>query len=150
MSQATVGATGRRAATSDLRWLCGRAAGAARAERHPMTKMPSLPELRFGPASRHGSVTVLPVFAAAPPVAPVTAVYDLGADAMGRGDLEVHEGGGTGQLEARNRGPRAVLFVEGDHLLGAKQNRMVTSTVLVGGGRSVAMPVSCVEQGRNR
>jgi hypothetical protein len=114
-----------------------------------MTKMPRLPDLTFGTAARHGSVTVLPVFAAA---ASPGVDYDLGADALGRGGLEVHESarGGIEELQARNRGRRRVLLLEGDHLLGARQNRMLTSTVMVGRGRTVGLPVSCVEQGRSR
>lgn len=112
-----------------------------------MTQMPSLPELTFGPAARHGSVTVVPLLAT---VAPPPADYDLASVALERGDLAIAEGGrgSTGELQADNRGARRALLVEGDHLLGARQNRMITSTVLVGGGRSVVLPVSCVEQGR--
>ena len=112
-----------------------------------MTQMPGLPELTVGAAARHGGVTVLPIFAT---TALPCADYDLGAEAIERGDLEICEmpEGATGQLRARNRGRRATLLVDGDHLLGAKQNRMLTSSALVGGGREVALPVACVEQGR--
>src|SRR5258705_4871781 len=112
-----------------------------------MTQMPSLPELQIGTSVRHGSVTVLPIFATAPPPC---ADYALGADAIGRGELEIHETpeGATDQLRAHNRGTRPALLVEGDHLLGARQNRMVTSSALVGRGREVALPVACVERGR--
>ena len=61
---------------------------------------------------------------------------------------EVHDGGVVGTLKVVNRGKRAVLIVEGEILIGAKQNRVVNMTVLVGPGREYLLPVSCVEQGR--
>lgn len=41
-----------------------------------------------------------------------------------------------------------MLIVEGEELVGAKQNRMVNLTFLVTGMSEVLIPVSCVEQGR--
>ncbi|HEU4410162.1 MAG TPA: serine/threonine-protein kinase [Polyangiaceae bacterium] len=115
-----------------------------------MTGMPNLPELTVGPASRRGAVTVLPLFAAAPPR---QADYRLGADAIADGALVIRElaqGMDAGQLEALNRDVRRVLLVEGDHLLGINQNRVLTSTALVGGFQRLGLPVSCVERGRSR
>jgi len=102
-----------------------------------MTHMPTLPDLNVGTAARCGCVTVLPVFAA---TALPRADYALGTDAVAAGKLEICElprGATVAHLQARNRGPRRVLLVEGDHLIGARQNRMVTSSVLIGGKREV-------------
>lgn len=110
--------------------------------------MPTLPELTVGTGARRGSVTVLPVFATTDLA---RADYDLGTDAVIAGQLEICElqtGAQVDHLLARNRGPRRVLLVEGDHLIGARQNRMLTSSVLVGASGKVNVPVSCVEQGR--
>ena len=110
--------------------------------------MLSLPELVVGTAARHGAVTVLPLF---PTVAGPGVAYRLGAHALASGALEVHElgsGAVVDRLEARNRGADRVLFVEGDHLIGSKQNRVVTSSALLGGKRVATLAVSCVEQGR--
>jgi len=77
--------------------------------------------------------------------------YELGAGAMAEGRLEIRElprGATVGHLQARNRGQRRVLLIDGDHLIGARQNRMLTSSVLIGGQRDVELPVSCVERGR--
>jgi hypothetical protein len=41
-----------------------------------------------------------------------------------------------------------VLIVEGEELMGAKQNRVVNVTILVAAGAELVIPVSCVEQGR--
>jgi hypothetical protein len=48
----------------------------------------------------------------------------------------------------RNPTDRAVLLYEGEQVVGAQQDRTIDSSVLVGAGTSVQVPVSCVEQGR--
>lgn len=49
---------------------------------------------------------------------------------------------------ACNEGKRPVLILEGESIVGAKQNRVVTMDVLVGAETGVEVPVGCVEQGR--
>lgn len=61
---------------------------------------------------------------------------------------EVSEAGTVPELSFENRAPQPVLLVDGEELVGAKQNRVLNLTILVGGGKSVRIPVSCVEQGR--
>ncbi len=41
-----------------------------------------------------------------------------------------------------------MLLYDGEELVGAKQNRILNVTVLVGAGAKLPIPVSCVEQGR--
>jgi hypothetical protein len=41
-----------------------------------------------------------------------------------------------------------VLILDGEELVGAKQNRIVNTTILVAAGAEIVIPVSCVEQGR--
>jgi hypothetical protein len=48
----------------------------------------------------------------------------------------------------RNVGDRPALLIDGEHLEGAKQNRVLNVTVLVAARRDTVVPVSCVEQGR--
>ena len=61
---------------------------------------------------------------------------------------EVSEGGSVPELAFENVSAGRVLLVDGDELIGAKQNRVLNLSILVGGGRRVVIPVSCVEQGR--
>lgn len=61
---------------------------------------------------------------------------------------EVHEGGVVNNLKVTNRAPQAVLIVDGEELIGAKQNRVVNLTILVPAEETVVIPVTCVEQGR--
>jgi hypothetical protein len=61
---------------------------------------------------------------------------------------EVSAGGSVPELAFENGSPEKVLLVDGDELVGAKQNRVLNLTILVGGGKKLVIPVSCVEQGR--
>jgi hypothetical protein len=47
-----------------------------------------------------------------------------------------------------NRGPEPVLIIDGEELVGAKQNRVVNLTILVAAQSALTIPVSCVEAGR--
>jgi hypothetical protein len=63
---------------------------------------------------------------------------------------EVSDAGSVPELRVRNRGARPVLIVDGEELIGAKQNRVINLTVLVAAGADTVIPVSCVEAGRWR
>ena len=49
-----------------------------------------------------------------------------------------------------NRGPKPTLIIDGEELVGAKQNRVVNLTILVAAESELIIPVSCVEAGRWR
>ena len=61
---------------------------------------------------------------------------------------EVSEAGSVSDLIVDNRADKPVLIVDGEELVGAKQNRVANLTLLVAAGRTTSVPVSCVEQGR--
>jgi hypothetical protein len=61
---------------------------------------------------------------------------------------EVSEEGSVPELRFINKGPRPVLIVDGEELVGAKQNRIVNLTILVPAQTTITIPVSCVEAGR--
>jgi hypothetical protein len=72
-------------------------------------------------------------------------------EALRRGQTEiteVSEAGSVPQLRLRNRGPDEVFLLDGEELVGAKQNRILNLSVLVPGRTELEIPVSCVEQGR--
>jgi hypothetical protein len=61
---------------------------------------------------------------------------------------ELSEQGSVPQLKFLNRGPDPVFLLDGEELVGAKQNRILNLSILVPGQTSLEIPVSCVEQGR--
>ena len=63
---------------------------------------------------------------------------------------EVTDGGRVPELQVVNDSLRHVLIVDGEELVGAKQNRIVNLTILVPPKTSLTIPVSCVEAGRWR
>ncbi len=63
---------------------------------------------------------------------------------------EVSEGGSVPELLFESRADLPVLIVDGEELVGAKQNRTINLTVLVSPRSKTLIPVSCVEAGRWR
>ena len=61
---------------------------------------------------------------------------------------EVSESGSVPQLLFRNHGEQAVFLLDGEELVGAKQNRILNITILAPAGKDTVIPVSCVEAGR--
>lgn len=61
---------------------------------------------------------------------------------------ETSEGGSVPELMVANKGDLPVLLLDGEELRGAKQNRILNTTILVGPKSSIKVPVSCVEHGR--
>jgi hypothetical protein len=61
---------------------------------------------------------------------------------------EISTGGSVPELKLVNKSPDKVLVVDGEELMGAKQNRVVNASFLIAGNFEVVIPVSCVEQGR--
>jgi len=61
---------------------------------------------------------------------------------------EVSAGGSVPELMVENKGDVAVLILDGEELAGAKQNRVLNTTILVGPKSVTKVPVSCTEHGR--
>ncbi len=62
--------------------------------------------------------------------------------------VEVSAGGSVPNLLFSNHGGQAVFLLDGEELVGAKQNRILNITVLAPAGKDTVIPVSCVESGR--
>jgi len=60
----------------------------------------------------------------------------------------VSAGGSVPELMVENKGDAAVLILDGEELAGAKQNRVLNTTILVGPKSATKIPVSCTEHGR--
>jgi hypothetical protein len=109
--------------------------------------MTTLPEVRVGEPIRHEMLSVFPLFST-----PGEGVdYLLSDEAISAGSVtveEISEGGSVPNLLVKNDSDSRVLFLEGEELRGAKQNRVLNTSVLVAARSRTPIPVSCVEQGR--
>lgn len=92
-----------------------------------------------------GPLTIAPLFGGA-----VAKEYVLGQHAFADGTLKVGElhGGTVPELEAFNHGTLPVLLLDGEHLKGARQDRVLNASILLPAQKRTVLPVSCVEQGR--
>jgi hypothetical protein len=113
--------------------------------------MPALfPEIRVGEPIRFEGLSIFPLYSEGS--VPDRAVdYLLSHEAMDQGAVVVTEASDKGsvfELVVENIGDRPVLFLEGAELRGAKQNRAINTTLLVGGQSRTNIPVYCVERQR--
>jgi hypothetical protein len=103
--------------------------------------------ITFGPAQTFKNLTVVPLVADEPSEAD----YAILDEALALGTVaieETSEAGRVPELKVLNHGEKAVLLLDGEELIGAKQNRVLNLTILVPPQSSRTIPVSCVEAGR--
>lgn len=108
-----------------------------------------IPHVRVGQPVRFRSLAVFPLFGEnGHPVD-----YRLSDEAVADSTVavqEVSEQGSVPELFVENTGDIRVLFVESEEVRGAKQNRILNTSVLVPAHAKIKIPVSCVEQRRWR
>jgi hypothetical protein len=107
--------------------------------------------LRVAPeAPEHPAPRRTPSHPAAPRRTPNYVTLDDALHAKTCEITEVSDHGSVPELRVVNRGLDPVLIVDGEELVGAKQNRVVNLTILVAAQSELTIPVSCVEAGRWR
>jgi hypothetical protein len=62
--------------------------------------------------------------------------------------MEVSEGGSVPELKFINSGDKKVFLLDGEELVGARQNRILNLSIMVPASKTIVVPVSCVEAGR--
>jgi hypothetical protein len=112
-----------------------------------------IPHVRVGEPMQCGGMTVFPLATGLPMFQYDEGLpeYVLAHEAMAAGTLivrEVSEEGSVCELLADNLGDQRVLFVEGEELKGAKQNRAVATSVMVAGRSCARLPVCCIQRGK--
>lgn len=106
-----------------------------------------LASLRMEEPRVYNGIGLWPVFAESrPEPAYITLAEALSLD--GFKITEVSEGGSVPNLRVSNETRQHVLLFDGEELKGAKQNRILNTTILIAAGTSLDVPVSCTEQGR--
>ena len=104
-------------------------------------------DLSIGRPATRGGLTLYPVFTQMPAARP----YLTGRQADSEAVLAITERPGAAavpELLVENRGDLPVLLVEGETVLGGKQNRTLNVSVLCPPRTRTPVPVSCVEEGR--
>ncbi len=112
-----------------------------------------LPEVRIGDSLWCGGLTLFPLFGGMPMFndGGGTIDYAVAHEAMSEGTVtvqEVSDAGSVSELLVENHGDRQILFTEGEELRGAKQNRVLGATILIGARSETTIPVYCTEHGR--
>ena len=103
--------------------------------------------LHLGEMTVHHELAVIPLLASTddgPDYITLGEAFAAGGFAV----VEVNESGSVPNLKVVNGTARNVLILDGEELAGAKQNRVLNTTILVPAGESRIIPVSCTEQGR--
>jgi hypothetical protein len=107
----------------------------------------TLDGLDLAEAVHDGALTVFPLLGADKP-GPRYLTLD---EALAKNLAEITEISAEGrvpELFFENKGDDPILLVDGEQLIGAKQNRVLNLTILVRPKSRITIPVSCVEQGR--
>jgi hypothetical protein len=108
----------------------------------PTTSLP----FELGEARSFGGLIVVPLFASREPTLEYVGLDE--ADAGGLTVTEIDEAGDVESLLVANPLGTSVLLYEGEELVGAKQNRVLERSILVGAGSKLEIPAKCVEAGR--
>lgn len=94
------------------------------------------------------NLTVYPLIRKAKRDEPGYQTLDEGFSARSVKITEVSEGGSVPELLLQNNGDKPLLVIDGEEMVGAKQNRVINLTVMVDAQSKIVIPVSCVEAGR--
>ena len=102
--------------------------------------------IQLGEPTEHRGITIAPLFPRQSP----RATYLTLDEAMAAGLCveEVSDAGSVPELLVANPTEQRVLLLDGEELIGAKQNRILNVSVLVAPRSDLRIPVSCVEEGR--
>jgi len=106
-----------------------------------------LSHVRLGQPQRHADITLFPLFDARQS----DLDYQTMDPSLMRGDLEINEinqGGEVPLLEAHNRVNEFILLLDSEEIMGAKQNRVLNTSILLPRKKRTTIPVSCTEAGR--
>lgn len=106
-----------------------------------------LEKLELGQRQEHANMAVFPIFASGNH-SPEYLTLKEALDKRLLTVTEVSNGGSVPELMAINAADMPILLLDGEELSGAKQNRVLNTTILLMEHSETVIPVSCTEQGR--
>ncbi len=98
--------------------------------------------------ANYRNLTIYPLILKTKQKAPTYLTLDQGMKAGTATITEVSEGGSVPELRLMNSGDKPLLLIDGEEMVGAKQNRVINLTVMADANSKIVIPVSCVEAGR--
>ena len=101
---------------------------------------------KLGTPQVHKNMTVIPIISS-----DTGPDYLTMSEAMAQEVLvvsEIDKGGSVPELKVQNNANKSVLLIDGEEVAGAKQNRVLNTTILLAKKSETFIPVSCTEQGR--
>ena len=107
----------------------------------------TLESLRFDAPTEWKNLTFTPLLRRYNPAPDYRTLDEVLADRQGR-ITELSEGGSVPELQFVNESDFPVFLLDGEELLGAKQNRVLNLSILAPAKQTLTVPVSCVEAGR--
>ena len=103
--------------------------------------------MEFGKSQQFGVMGVLPVFNGNPGYEEYLTLKEAMVQDLLK-ITELNDSGAVPELKVMNNADIPVLILDGEELIGAKQNRIVNTSILLREKSETIIPVSCVEQGR--
>lgn len=104
--------------------------------------------LKLGTPVTHCQISLVPLLQLDPSYGPPYLTLHEALASRQLSITEVSESGRVPELCVTNNAEIPVLILDGEQLIGAKQNRVLNTTILVAAKCRTTVPVSCVEQGR--
>jgi hypothetical protein len=106
-----------------------------------------LSKLEFGEPQQHENIVIFPVYTSQGQ----TPDYLTLSEALQQHlavITEVNPGGNVPNIKVQNAAEQFLLLVNGEELIGARQNRTLNTSILLAGKSETIVPVSCTEAGR--
>tara|TARA_B100000315_G_scaffold135684_1_gene124994 strand:- start:468 stop:1448 length:981 start_codon:yes stop_codon:yes gene_type:complete len=106
-----------------------------------------LSEIEFGEIQQFKNMTIIPLFSKINK----NYKYLTMKEALDKDLLTVKEtdhDGSVPELKVKNKAKIPVFLLDGEELIGAKQNRVLNTSILLKAKSETIIPVSCTEQGR--
>jgi hypothetical protein len=104
-------------------------------------------QLRFGAPMTFKNLTVIPLF---DEIINPLGYLSLKTALENRTAVvtEVNDSGSVPELKVKNNSSMPILIIDGEELIGAKQNRIANTSILLQANSETLIPVSCTESGR--